>query len=76
MWRSIDSYSLDADGLGHSVPVAWRRDGGAVVRMASGSQIDNQWNWQDPMNNEELEPPDFWFDMPPLRQSEAWVRRS
>lgn len=73
MWNLISSYPLDKDGLGETVPVAWKRDGGRVIRMANGVHIEGVWAWYDSLADEELEPPDFWFALPALRSSEAWA---
>jgi len=73
MWKLIGDYLIDDDGLGRQVPVAWRRDGGSIVRMAAGFRdATGKWEWTDPFAAETIEQPDFWFDMPNLRRSSVW----
>jgi hypothetical protein len=72
-WKTIDSYDAGKDGIdGPAVLVAWKRDGGSVVRLANGIFVDNEWFWRDMFCVGILEQPDFWFDIPNLRDSEVW----
>jgi hypothetical protein len=43
-----------------------------VVRLANGIFVDNEWFWRDMFCVGILEQPDFWFDIPNLRDSEVW----
>jgi hypothetical protein len=65
-WKPISEYPTDGDGIGPTVAVAWRRDAGRVIRMASGFRGDGIFEWMDYFAGERLETPDYWFELPPI----------